>query len=66
MLLGQIFLTREIDCEADQHANARRAEPPVPANFFTQRSNDEGGGDHAGVDAEIEDLERIGPPQVAR
>ena len=66
MLLGQIFLTSEIDCEADKHANARRAEPPVPTHLFTQRSNDKGGGDHTGVDAEIEDLKCIGPPKVAR
>src|SRR3546814_10016726 len=64
MLLGQIFLAREIDGEADQHADAGGAEAVMPAINFAKRADDQRRGDHAGVDAEIEDLEGVGAAVV--
>src|SRR3546814_8486258 len=64
ILLGQIFLAREIDGEADQHADAGGAEAVMPAINVAKRADDQRRGDHAGVDAEIEDLEGVGAAVV--
>ena len=64
LLTRQIALACQIDGEPDQHADARRAESPVPPDLFAQRSCDQRRDDHARVDREIINLEGVGAAEI--
>ncbi len=57
---------REIDGEADQHADARRAEAEMPRDLLAEETAHQRRHDHRDLDAQHEDLEGVGATQVAR
>jgi len=58
----EIFSAGEINCQADQHPDAGRAETVMPIHLFAERSGDERRGDDSAVDEQVVNLERIGAP----
>src|SRR5947209_9506114 len=62
----QILLPCQKYSNRKQHPNASRSEPIMPGVLFTERPNNQRRRDHTRVDAEIENLERIGPAQIVR
>ena len=61
----KIFSAEEINGQADQHADARGAEAPMPAINFAERAGDERRGNDTAVDEQVVNLESIGAPVVA-
>ncbi len=61
----KIFSAGQIDRQADQHADAGRAESPMPAYFFAEGAGNERRGDDSAIDEEIVNLESVGAPVVA-
>src|ERR1700736_2286095 len=61
----QPFAAGEINCQANQHADAGGAETVMPAVNFAERTGDERRRDDAAVDKQIINLKSIGAPVVA-
>ncbi len=55
----------EINRQTDQHANASSAEAVMPAIHFAERPGDERRDDHARIDEDVLNLERVGATIVA-
>src|SRR5437879_12172875 len=56
---------RHVEREPGEHADGRRAEPPVPAHALAESAADERREERAQVDAHVEDRERADAPRVA-
>ena len=62
----QIFLAAQIDDDGEQHPDAGRGETIMPADFSPSVPTISGESDDAGIDAEIENLKRVGAAKVFR
>src|SRR3546814_13672296 len=65
-LRGQMAAAEDIEEQARNHADAGRAEAPMPAVEFAQRAADEGRPKPADIDAEIIDIKGPGVARIRR
>src|SRR5439155_13992939 len=61
----QPFAAGKINCQTDQHADACRAETPMPAVNFAECAGDQRRGNYSTVDEYVIDLESVRAPVVA-